>query len=79
MRTLKLTWGDRLCIYSDGVPETLNGELESFTKEHLIAVWREERSHDLRTATENLLRAVAQWCGMSGPKDDVSILGLEVA
>ncbi len=76
--TLKLTSGDRLCIYSDGVPEALNGELESFTNERLIDVCRQERSHDLRTATENLLKAVEQWCGKSGPRDDVSILGVEV-
>ncbi len=75
--TLKLTAGDRLCFYSDGVPEALNGELESFTNERLIDVCRQERSRDLRTATENLLKAVEQWCGKSGPKDDVSILGVE--
>jgi sigma-B regulation protein RsbU (phosphoserine phosphatase) len=77
--TLKLTAGDRLCIYSDGVPEALNGELESFTNERLIDVCRRERSQDLRTATQNLLRAVEQWCGESGPQDDVSILAVEVA
>lgn len=77
--TLKLTAGDRLCIYSDGVPEALNGKLESFTNERLIDVCRRERSLDLRTATQNLLRAVEQWCGESGPQDDVSILAVEVA
>jgi sigma-B regulation protein RsbU (phosphoserine phosphatase) len=76
---VKLTSGDRLCIYSDGVPEALNSELDSFTNERLIDVCRQTRSLDLQTATENLLKAVEQWCGKSGPKDDVSILAVQVA
>ncbi len=76
--SVTLAAGDRLCIYSDGVPEALNGELESFTSERLIDVCRQSRSRDLQTAMEDLLKAVEQWCGESGPKDDVSILALEV-
>ncbi len=76
--SVRLESGDRLCIYSDGVPEGLNGELESFTDERMFDAWRQARSLDLPTATENLLKAVEQWCGESGPKDDVSILAVEV-
>jgi sigma-B regulation protein RsbU (phosphoserine phosphatase) len=75
---VQLQSGDRLCIYSDGVPEGLNSELESFTNERMLDVCRGTRSEDLHTATENLLKAVEQWCGESKPKDDVSILAVEV-
>jgi sigma-B regulation protein RsbU (phosphoserine phosphatase) len=75
---VRLESGDRLCIYSDGVPEALNSQLESFTDKRMLEVLRRNRSEDLHTATENLLQAVEQWCGESQPKDDVSILALEV-
>jgi sigma-B regulation protein RsbU (phosphoserine phosphatase) len=75
---VRLESGDRLCIYSDGVPEALNSQLESFTDKRMLEVLRRNRSEDLHTATENLLKAVEQWCGESQPKDDVSILALEV-
>ncbi len=75
---VRLQVGDRLCIYSDGVPEALNSELESFTNERMLDVCRRTRSQDLHTATEDLLKAVEEWCGESKPKDDVSILAVEV-
>jgi serine phosphatase RsbU (regulator of sigma subunit) len=76
--TVDLDAGDRLCIYSDGVPEAMNEDLESFGNERFIEACRESYEQDLQTAVSHLLNRVEQWCGASGPKDDVSILAVEV-
>ena len=67
-----------MCIYSDGVPEALDDDLEAFGNERLIEACRRGRLQDLQAAVANLLSEVEQWCGASGPKDDVSILAAEI-
>ena len=76
--TVDLAPGDRLCIYSDGVPEALNDDLESFGNQRFIEACRQGATQDLQTAVASLLSQVEQWCGASGPKDDVSILAAEI-
>jgi sigma-B regulation protein RsbU (phosphoserine phosphatase) len=76
---IQLHPGDRLCIYSDGVPEAMNRDLEPFGNDRLLTVWQTERGQDLTAATETLRNSVELWCGDSGPKDDISILAVEVA
>jgi sigma-B regulation protein RsbU (phosphoserine phosphatase) len=77
--TVDLVPGDRLCIYSDGVPEALNSDLESFGNERFVGACRQTRTQDLQTAVADLLNRVEKWCGAAGPKDDVSILAVEIA
>ena len=36
------------------------------------------KSHALDASVALLLRVVQRWCAVNGPKDDVSILGIEV-
>lgn len=77
--TVQLTPGDRLCIYSDGVPEAMNSNLESFGNSRLIDAWQRGSSRDLASATAELCHAAEEWCGESLPLDDVSILALEIS
>jgi sigma-B regulation protein RsbU (phosphoserine phosphatase) len=76
--TVQLEPGDRLFLYSDGVPEALNGRLEEFGNERLLEVCRQTSAEDLQMAVEHLLQAIERWCGDSGPKDDISILATEM-
>lgn len=77
--TVQLTPGDRLCIYSDGVPEAMNSNLESFGNSRLIDAWQRGSSRDLASATAELCHAAEEWCGESLPLDDVSILAMEIS
>jgi serine phosphatase RsbU (regulator of sigma subunit)/ABC-type amino acid transport substrate-binding protein len=70
--------GERLLIYSDGVPEAMNPENEQFGNERLLEVLGDNTSRTLELGVADLLFRVEQWCGETGPKDDVSVLALEI-
>ncbi len=75
--TLTLSEGDRLYLYSDGVPEAMNADREQFGDESMKQVLAQGRGESLDTTVASLLAAVEAWCVPNGPLDDVSILGLE--
>ncbi len=70
--------GDRLFIFSDGVPEAMNEDLEEFGDERMLAVLNESRGKSIDEAVEMVKAAVDHWCRINGPKDDVSILAVEL-
>ena len=76
---LKLRPGDRLYLYSDGVPEAMNGELDQFTMKQMLEVINLGQSRSLDDSVSMLLKSVQHWCVKNGLKDDVSILSLEIA
>jgi serine phosphatase RsbU (regulator of sigma subunit) len=67
-----------LWIYSDGVPEAMNSQLESFGEERLNQSVERHRDKQLQATVNSVLHEVEDWCLPSGPKDDVSILALEI-
>ena len=77
-QSLQLDRGDRLMLYSDGVPEAMNAELEQFGMPRMLEVIELGRAQSLDENVDLLLDTVQRWCRVNGPKDDVSILGLEM-
>jgi sigma-B regulation protein RsbU (phosphoserine phosphatase) len=75
---LQLDPGDRLYLYSDGVPEAMDPELNEYGNERMLKLIAEGRPQALDEAVAGLLDSVKQWCDHTGPRDDVSILALEV-
>jgi sigma-B regulation protein RsbU (phosphoserine phosphatase) len=75
---VQLQPGDRLYLYSDGVPEAMNAELDQFTMPQMLEMMELGKSRTLDDSVSLLLTSVKRWCAHNGPKDDVSILGLEI-
>lgn len=75
---LQLEPGDRLWIYSDGVPEAMNAELEQLTNERMLDELNRSRDASLPDQVTHLRQAVDRWCQPNGPLDDVSILAIEI-
>ncbi len=75
---VQLAAGDRLFLYSDGVPEAMNGVMKQFGMQQMMDVMELGRSQSLEDGVALLLKSVERWCGESSPKDDVSILGMQV-
>ena len=73
-----LAAGDRIFIYSDGVPEAMDGQLDQFGDDRMQEALRDSRMVPLSDSVSNLQDSVLKWCGRTGPMDDVSILGLEI-
>jgi sigma-B regulation protein RsbU (phosphoserine phosphatase) len=75
---LEIGKGDRIYFYSDGVPEGMNERLEQFTDERMMGTLKESASQPLGESVAALFDAVGAWCAVNGPRDDISILGVEL-
>jgi len=78
-RSVCLRAGDRLYLYSDGVPEAMNPEGMQFGNARLLQAIRRGRSEPLQESVPCLLGEVAAWHGSERPQDDISILVVEVS
>jgi sigma-B regulation protein RsbU (phosphoserine phosphatase) len=77
--TVQLQAGDRLYLYSDGVPEAMDAELNEFGERQMLEIMELGKGQSLADSASLLLQTVKRWCAKNGPKDDVSILGVEIA
>ncbi|MEM6471686.1 MAG: fused response regulator/phosphatase [Planctomycetota bacterium] len=75
---IQLQAGDRLLLYSDGIPEALDERLEEFDEPRLLQLVEKCDPLSLDDLIQTVCGAVKHWCRVNGPKDDVSILGLEI-
>jgi sigma-B regulation protein RsbU (phosphoserine phosphatase) len=78
-KTLQLAPGDRVYLYSDGVPEAMDKGQNPYGEEAMTQCLQGARGAALDESVAGLLAAVEQWCQPVGPLDDVSILGIEWA
>jgi sigma-B regulation protein RsbU (phosphoserine phosphatase) len=69
--------GDRLCLYSDGIPEARNQQGNQFNEDRLLSALELGRTMPLAESVGALLQAVEEWCGDRPPHDDISILAVE--
>ncbi len=75
---VQLQPGDRLYLYSDGVPEAMDEAMDEFGEQRMLEMIELGKSQSLEESVGTMLDAVQRWCDKNGPKDDVSILGLEI-
>ncbi|MES2644554.1 MAG: SpoIIE family protein phosphatase [Myxococcota bacterium] len=78
-QSVRLRAGDRLYLYSNGVPEARDPSGEQFGTARLLEAIRERRSSSLQDGMTTLLGEISRWRGSERPKDDISILALEVS
>ncbi len=71
--------GDRLYVYSDGVPEAMDANLNEFTMRQMMEIIELGQRESIGESVRLLLESVQRWSAKNGPKDDVSILGVEVS
>lgn len=74
---IALTRGDRLIVYSDGVTETSNRDLEQFSDSRLLLMAQDTREMSVKDALGVLIDRLTQWRGRSQPEDDISVLALD--
>jgi sigma-B regulation protein RsbU (phosphoserine phosphatase) len=73
-----LNTGDRLFVFSDGVPEAMNEDLEEFGDDRMLEAIAGTRGMSVDDAVAHIKHAIDDWCRVNGPKDDVSILAIEL-
>jgi PAS domain S-box-containing protein len=75
---VRLAAGDRLVVYSDGIPEARNASGAEFGEERLTDTVLASRSRDLDACADALVAAAVDWTAPASPQDDISVLLLEV-
>ena len=78
-RSLAVAPGDRVYFYSDGVPEAMDPSGKAFGNARMLDSLTRGRSLSLPESVEGLAVEVARWCAEAGLRDDVSVLGFELA
>ena len=78
-RSIRLGAGDRLYLYSDGVPEAMDPAGKQFGSARLLEAIGKGGSESLKQSVADLLGEILRWPGSEKPQDDISILAVEVS
>jgi sigma-B regulation protein RsbU (phosphoserine phosphatase) len=69
--------GDRVYLFSDGVLEAMDPQLELFGRDRLLEVLERGRDRPLAACLTLLKDGLRQWRGDDPPRDDISVLAVE--
>jgi len=75
---VQLSGGERIFLYSDGIPEALDHNLEEFDEPRMLKLIQQCASTPIDETVQTICDAVMHWCRIKGPKDDISILAVEI-
>ena len=75
--TLALAPGDRIYLYSDGIPEATDSGDGIFGGHRLVDALDLARGETLERSVDALLDELDRWVGPAGPRDDVSLVAAE--
>ena len=73
---LQLNPGDRLFVYTDGVPEAINEKEEAYGLERLADRLNRLKNVSQEWALENVLQDIRNFAGKAEQFDDITMLGL---
>ena len=76
-RSVHLGAGDRLYLYSDGVPEAMDPADKPFGDARVLDLISQARTEPFRTTVSRLQDEITRWHGAAPPHDDLSILAVE--
>jgi sigma-B regulation protein RsbU (phosphoserine phosphatase) len=77
-KTTKLNYGDRLILYTDGIPEAQSKNREEYTNERFENSIKAHKDLNLDEFTDAVLRDVLNHIGEMGAIDDITLLIVEL-
>jgi len=75
--SVELRSGDRLCLYSDGVPEAMNAQKEIYGTERMLAALAKGCGRPIRESLAILSDELRRWSEPIKVQDDQTILCVE--
>jgi sigma-B regulation protein RsbU (phosphoserine phosphatase) len=75
---IRLKPGDRLYLYSDGIPEAVSPDGHAYGSDRMLEVMTATRLEPLCAGVNDLISEVERWSGASSVRDDVSVLAVEI-
>ncbi|MFN0151577.1 MAG: PP2C family protein-serine/threonine phosphatase [bacterium] len=76
--TIQLAPGERLYLYSDGLPESADVDKKELGGAGMIEVLVRERGATLQRSVDALIEEAERWSGARGIGDDLSVVAIEV-
>lgn len=73
---IQMSAGDRLLVYTDGVPEAINEKEEAYGTERLIHKLNQLKNVSQEQALESVLRDIRNFAGNAEQFDDITMLGI---
>jgi sigma-B regulation protein RsbU (phosphoserine phosphatase) len=70
--------GDRVFVFSDGIPEARGPDGAFYGVDRLVARIRSARTVGLNEAVDELVGDARAWCAPHPPQDDISVLAIEI-
>lgn len=67
--------GDRLFVYTDGIPEAINETVEQYGPQRLLAVLNAEKAAPMQTLLPSVREDIAGFAGAAEQFDDITMLG----
>jgi serine phosphatase RsbU (regulator of sigma subunit) len=77
-RSVHLGPGDRLYLYSDGIPEAMDPGGQQFGSPRLLEAIDQGRFDTLQQSVTGLSTEITRWHGTGKAQDDISILAIEL-
>ncbi|MCB1178102.1 MAG: SpoIIE family protein phosphatase [Leptospiraceae bacterium] len=74
----KLSGGDRIFLYTDGVPEHKNLKGEEFGMDRFLGLLKENKEKSLTEQVEIVIKELHSFIGKAPIRDDISIISLEL-
>jgi len=75
---LRLNPGDRLYLYSDGIPEAISPDGVAFGNERMLEKIEAGRLEPLCGVVNDLVAEIEAWSGATLVRDDLSVLAVEI-
>jgi sigma-B regulation protein RsbU (phosphoserine phosphatase) len=72
--TLLINPGDKLLLYTDGIPEAQNMDRDFYGAEQLEATVLENRNRTAATTVQDVLDRVQQFAGEASRSDDITVI-----
>ena len=75
---IKMSSGDRMYLYSDGLVDAQNSSEEEFGDERLLKEISSSKTYSLQESINSIISKSTEWSDDKTFKDDISILGFEI-
>jgi len=75
----KLNYGDRLILYTDGIPEAVNEERKDYGNKRLESIIIQNKDMALEEFSSSIIEDLQRFVGNSQPEDDITLLVIELS
>jgi serine phosphatase RsbU (regulator of sigma subunit) len=74
---LQLEPGDELFVYTDGIPESINKDVEQYGTDRLLKVLNNNKDIQLERLLPRIRNDISNFCGQVEQFDDITMLGFK--